>query len=100
MLDFPKNNLVLGTKIGAFVQLLNFVIQQLSPFLLIVQVENLVHDMIFIQGQTKTIDKTLVEYKFIGSVLLIVLTALHIFTEAELVIYGQYIKVVFTNINM
>ena len=53
MLDFSKYHFVLGTEIGTLVQFLDFLVQQLAPFLLIVQIYDLIDNMVFVQGQAQ-----------------------------------------------
>ena len=65
MLDLFENDFVLRTEIGTLAQLFNFLVQKFVPFVFVVQVEDVVHDMVLVQFQSQTIDKALMEGEII-----------------------------------
>src|SRR5690606_1986818 len=99
-LNFFQYELVLCSKIGTFFKLLYFLFQNPAPFVLIIQINDLVHQMVFIKIQPQTIDKSLMEHKIIRCKPIIGFAALHNITKTVLTINGQNIKVMVTNPNV
>src|SRR5690554_2700712 len=94
MLDLGKGNLVLGAEVGTFAEFLNFFVQELAPFLFIVQIKYLVDDMVFIECKSHPVDKSLMENKVVRGKPFVGLTTLYTIPKAQLTVYGQHVKIV------
>lgn len=100
MLDLFKDDLVLGTEIGAFAQFFYFLVKKFAPFVFVVQIEDVVHDMVLIKVQAQPIDKALMKGKIIRSEFFIGLAALDRSAKTSFVIDRYGIKIMVTDLNL
>ncbi|GBF21022.1 hypothetical protein C21_03202 [Arenibacter sp. NBRC 103722] len=68
--------------------------------MLVVQIDDLVYDMVFVQCEAYSIYKPLMEHKIVRGKPFIGLAALDMIPKAELTVYGQNIKEIFPNRNL
>ena len=67
ILNFFKDHLILSPEIGTLTEFFYTLFEEFSPFVLIVQEDDLVNDMVFMKLESQTIYKPLMENKIIGS---------------------------------